>query len=51
MKEIIKKLEEKIKKELDKDGLPNAEILETIRVLIGYDMNKQLSKITESKNK
>ena len=47
LEEIIKKLEEKIKKELEKDGLPNSEILETIRVLIGYEMNKQLSKITE----
>lgn len=44
MEEIITKLEEKIKKELEKDELPNTETLETIRVLISYDMNKQFQK-------
>lgn len=49
MEEIITKLEEKIKKELEKDELPNTETLETIRVLISYDMNKQLSKAVKQK--
>lgn len=49
MEEIIKTLEEKIKKELEKDELPNTETLETIRVLISYDMNKQLSKAVKPK--
>lgn len=51
MEEIITKLEEKIKKELEKDELPNAETLETIRVLISYDMNKQLAKAVKPKEK
>lgn len=49
MEEIITKLEEKIKKELEKETLPSAETLETIRVLISYDMNKQLSKAVKQK--
>ena len=49
MEEIIAKLESKVKKELEKDELPNAETLEAIRVLISYDMNTQLSNAVKPK--